>query len=331
MQVDGLEDRLFWWLAQVPRASIERELAMIAPGCQPQAMSVADVVRVLGVSGIASLAGVRRSTVLEAAGPESCQIADLIEPNPYGHLVGNASCSSCACSGEAWGPSSFAGPGARVPLGGGFASPTYYASGAAASASPSAPIGYATGAVASYGLPARGYARNPVAGQEVYPTDQPIPIDEPFVEPSGPAPGGGFSGWPGAVPFREGAWNFDEGWYILQADDTFSGLAATYLGSPARYMEIWSLQPYRYTKAIDPSSVTPTRPLVKVGERVIMPQEAVERARELVRTGAPSAPAIGGTGGNPQGKGAPWSTGTKVALGLGALAVLGVGAYAVSS
>jgi hypothetical protein len=147
-----------------------------------------------------------------------------------------------------------------------------------------------------------------------------------------PAPAGStFTGWPGAVPFRRDAWNFAEGWYILQRDDTFAGLAATYLGSPARWMEIWSLQSYRYTKAPDPSSVKPGRPLVQVGERVIMPAEATDRAKELVSTGAPSAPAIGGVGGTPKGKGAPWSTGTKVAIGAGLVGLVGLGAYAYST
>jgi hypothetical protein len=92
-------------------------------------------------------------------------------------------------------------------------------------------------------------------------------------------------------------------------------------------MEIWVLQPYRFTEAPDPSSVKPGRPLVRVGERVIMPKEATAKAKELAASGAPSAPAIGGVGGTPKGAGAPWSTGTKVAIGVAVLGALGVGAY----
>jgi hypothetical protein len=145
-------------------------------------------------------------------------------------------------------------------------------------------------------------------------------------EPSGST--AAISGWPGAVPFRPDAWDFTRGVYTLQQGDTFSGLASTYLQSPARYLEIWQLQPYRYTKAIDPSSVTPSRPLVRAGEPVIMPLEATERAKSLVRAGAPTAPAIGGPVGGAVG--APWTAKKKMMVGAGVLAgvaVIGGGIY----
>lgn len=353
-----LEDRIFAFLETVPLASIERELAMVAPGCEPHRMSVGEVVRTLGVSGVAALAGVRRSTVLESAGPESCAIADLIAPNPFGYLSGASSCRSCQCgpcSGTGYGPHfSGGGRGATVDMTGGPApqDPGYYRGPDAMPAggysrgpemqlggyqriptSSAAGYDYSTTAAASYDAPAQRTAtrtaaadwrRNPPSEGQ----GEQAPIVEPFIPESGS--GQPFTGWPGAVPFRKDAWNFSEGWYILQRDDTFSGLAATYLGSPARWHEIWALQPYRYTKAVDPSSARPDRPLVQIGERVIMPEEATDRARELVSTGAPSAPAIGGVGGTPKGAGAPWSTGAKLAVGAAVLGVLGVGVYAVA-
>ena len=360
---ESLEDRLLRFLCEVPLSSVERALSQVAPGCSPRDMTGAEVVRVLGVAGIASLAGVRRSTVLESAGPESCAIADLIESNPYGAYqnAGGASCWPCS---QAYGPS----VGGRAPApspwnGRGISDPGYaYGGGVEGqrtfapstqlertrTAAPSA-AGYAGGSVASsltqpgpqsygggYGASASSpgwtprYRQNPEAGP-ISGTFGPEPYT--FETLPGETPGeteAPFSGWPGAVPFRRDAWNFSESWYILQSGDTFSGLASTYLGHPSRYLEIWQLQPYRYTKAIDPSSVKPDRPLVQVGERVIMPAEALERARELVTTGAPSAPAIGGVGGSPKGKGAPWSMETKVAIGVAALGALGVGAYALT-
>lgn len=350
---ETLEDRLLRFLCEVPLSSVERALSQVSPGCSPRDMTGAEVVRVLGVAGIASLAGVRRSTVLESAGPESCAIADLIESNPYGAYQ-NAGGSSCWPCSQAYGPSI----GGRAPApspwnGRGISDPGYAYGGGmvegqrtyapssplerARAAAPSA-AGYAGGSVAGsltqpgqsygsgYGASSSSagftprYRRNQASGDD----ELEIPIS---VTGTAPPP---ISGWPGAVPFRRDAWNFSESWYILQSGDTFSGLASTYLGHPSRYLEIWQLQPYRYTKAIDPSSVKPDRPLVQIGERVIMPAEALERARELVTTGAPSAPAIGGVGGSPKGKGAPWSTGTKVAIGVAALGALGVGAYALT-
>jgi len=380
---ESLEDRLLRFLAEVPISKVLRELARVAPGCSPRDLSGAEVVRILGVGGIADLADVRRSTLLASAGPESCAIADVIEQNPYGNYEnpGGSSCWPCS---QAYGPSVGASRPAPSPWNGrGYAEPgapyagdpgyTYAGTPLDRTYVPSTPLertrtatyaapsgglpsgtytdrrvqlasqyDYKTGAGASYTTaPTKGtrpsrrnpqglsadaeYGANLILGEGF---DEPAPAEYPItISGTAPPP---ISGWPGAVPFRRDAWNFAESWYILQSGDTFSGLAATYLGHPSRYLEIWQLQPYRYTQAIDPSSVKPGRPLVQVGERVVMPAEALDRAKELVTTGAPSAPAIGGVGGSPKGKGAPWSTGTKIAIGVAALGALGVGAYAIT-
>lgn len=357
-QGTGLEDRIASFLARVPLADIERALTRVAPGCAPRDMSIGEVVRTLGVAGVADLAGVRRSTVLEAAGPEACALSDLIAPNPWGHLRGNdvSCCSSCGCGGgggfrgpsvPAWGI-----PAGRQPPLGGYASPDpsgYLAEpplpGAASAAGAGDP---SRGMVSRYGAPEAqsGYGTSRAAyepSRDRFPRRNP---EEPLgsVEPVGPLSpaqqaaeeaaaaqgGGGFAGWPGNVAFRPDAWNFAEGWYILQRDDTFSGLAGTYLESPARWHEIWALQPYRYTKAPDPSSATPSRPLVQIGERVIMPAEATERAKELYRSGATRAPAIGGVGGTPKGAGAPMSNGAVILLAAIGVGLVGAVAYGVS-
>jgi hypothetical protein len=190
--------------------------------------------------------------------------------------------------------------------------------------------GYQQGMAGYYSNP---YFMNPTAAGAVSAPELAVISGGFYPEPptgaisaAGPAPA--ISGWPGAVPFRPDAWDFTHGVYTLQQGDTFSGLASTYLQSPARYLEIWHLQPYRYTKAIDPSSVTPSRPLVRAGEPVIMPPEATERAKSLVRSGAPTAPAIGGPVGGAVG--APWTAKKKMMVGAGVLAgvaVIGGGIY----
>lgn len=340
-------------LATVPLGAIERELAKLSPGCQPHSMTCAEVIRTLGVAGIASLAGVSRAVVLESAGPESCAVSDLIEPNPYGHLTGaNRPCRPCGpCSSVGYGPSLGRGPGALVNLAGGPGVDPGYTidtegypvdfEGArmgveavtdyGASYTPSSPQGYATGVAADSSPRLIRSRRNPDgsptlvgSSESAVPLETMTPAERAAaIQSMGPAAA---TGWPSAVPFRSDAWNYSEGWYILQQHDTFSGLAATYLGAPWRWMEIWTLQPYRYTLAPDPSSVKPDRPIVPVGSRVIMPPEAVETAKELARSGAPSAPAIGGPGGSPKGAGKPWTLGTKLAIGAGVVAVVGVGA-----
>lgn len=384
-----VESRMVRFLERVPLAEIERELYRIAPRCEPHTLSLAQVIRTLGVAGVARLAGVPRAAVLQAAGPEHCALADLIQSNPYGYVEA-ASCAPCA---GAFGPS-FPVPGGGGAMAPGLARPAdrsypdpyypdpgYRSPGGFSTAPTVAPGGGAmvagargtgAGAASSAGF-AGGYTgagygtsydgrdlrerqplqrrggrvlRNPggltaaqeaavnsmltsgASSAEVNAVADDFELENSTA--SGPPP---ISGWPGNVPFHKDAWNFSEGWYILQQGDTFSGLGGTYLGSPSRHLEIWHLQPYRYAKAIDPSSASATRPLVRAGERVEMPEEATERAKELVRTGAPVAPSVGGPGGNPQGAGAPWSTKKKLIVGaavVGGIGVLGVGAYALT-
>jgi hypothetical protein len=389
---------------------IRRKMALLAPGRDFDSMTTREVIHTLGVAGVAELAGVTKPMVLQAAGPEACAVADLIEPSAYGYFpsVGrrypDAAPMLQAPGGgyieprapEASGiyiappdygtrpapyiPPSFADvapPASSAPaytpeLVSSQGQLTYVAPSAAGSytyqapeALPrtytapaevaAAPVYAASSVPQSYGTTQTGTTyysapapsvrqplrrsmgsmlmRNPpttlTPAQEAFnaafeagaTADQLAAISGTFE----PAPAT-ISGWPGAVPFRPDAWNFDTGVYTLQEGDTFSGLSSTYLQSPARYMEIWVLQPYRYTKAIDPSSVTSTRPIVRVGELVIMPDEATERAKELVRTGAPTAPAIGGPGA----VGAPWTGKKKLAVGLAVLAgvaVVGGGVY----
>ena len=436
------------FLDRVPIDRIRRTVARLAPGRDFASMSQAEVIHLLGVSGVASLAGVTRPMVLQAVGPEACAIADLIEPAPYGNFpdvgrrypdaapmlqaVGGGYITPRAPTyappvvlAESWAadvPAPLASPTKEytapsyspdlvsvdgqktyelAPM---MATPVYSApmmTQAAPVYSPapmmtpiapvyapapamtlvtptyspapatSAPIyapttttveqfgqrsfGTPTYGATEYSAPTGGMVartsstvrtrarmgaiwRNPggltpeqeaavnealLAGAS--PAEVQTIVGEYNAAPltSAPVVGGG---WPGAVPFKFDAWDFSKGIYILQPDDTFAGLAATYLEHPSRYMEIWSLQPYRYTRAIDPSSVRPGKPLLEVLSPVIMPDEATARAKELARTGAPRAPAIGGPGG----KGAPWSTGKKVAVGLGVAAVLGLGGYAVT-
>lgn len=50
------------------------------------------------------------------------------------------------------------------------------------------------------------------------------------------------SGWPAAVAVRPGNWNVQARDYKLSWGDTLSGLAATYLGAPQRWSEIWAEQ-----------------------------------------------------------------------------------------
>jgi len=58
--------------------------------------------------------------------------------------------------------------------------------------------------------------------------------------PYGTVPSG--FGWPSAVPIRPSRWDLDTSSYQVASGDTVSGLAATYLGDPARWSEIWSIQ-----------------------------------------------------------------------------------------
>lgn len=137
-------------------------------------------------------------------------------------------------------------------------------------------------------------------------------------------------GWPAAVPFRAGNWNYDKCEYTLAQGDTLSGVARRYLGRPDRWLEIWQLQPFRWTYKPDPSSKNPGRP-IKEGDVFIMPKEACENAKLMVKQGAPSAPATGGAPGTQPGaskdgihESAPMNPDTKKKLLIGGAIVAGV-------
>lgn len=145
------------------------------------------------------------------------------------------------------------------------------------------------------------------------------------------------SGWPSAPPHRPAAWDGAE--YMIHSGDTLSGLAARYLGDPARFLEIWRLQTGngssvdgsrqyvdRYYHKIDPSSKNPG-PLPRPGMFLIMPKEAQLRAEQFTASGqgvpaAPSAP------GNRPGAGTTTTTTTKTAAKAGAGLAIGAAAAA---
>jgi len=126
--------------------------------------------------------------------------------------------------------------------------------------------------------------------------------------------GGGVT--PGAVPVRGGNWDLDRATYVLEYGDTLSGLAATYLGSAARWSEIWAEQPGTFRLRRNPNKL-------KAGESLKMPAAAVENARLLIKnpggTVAPNGKVQGPTGGVLSG----WPTWAKVGAGVGGLAALG--------
>lgn len=162
-------------------------------------------------------------------------------------------------------------------------------------------------------------------------------IPESGVKDTGTAP---ISGWPSAPPHRAAAWDGAE--YMIHSGDTISGLAARYLGDPARWREIWSMQTGYGSRAdgsrryvdrnyhkIDPSSSNPG-PLPSPGMYLVMPREAQLRAEAFTEAGqsapaAPSAPGNlpGGSGGAlPAPVKAAAKTGTTIALGAAALGAL---------
>jgi hypothetical protein len=117
-----------------------------------------------------------------------------------------------------------------------------------------------------------------------------------------PAPSPGLT--PGAVPFRAGNWNFDRCEYTLAEGDTMWGVATTYLGRGNRWLEIWQLQSFRWTKAVDPSAYAknPSLTPIKEGDVFVMPKEACDRAKEMLAAGKPSAPPTPGAPGTMPGE-----------------------------
>lgn len=83
-------------------------------------------------------------------------------------------------------------------------------------------------------------------------------------------------GWPAAVPVRPSHWDLsvDPATYMVATGDTIAGLAATYLGSATRWLEIWQMQPpeERWNRSAD--EIVP-------GERLRMPEEAKQNFLKL--------------------------------------------------
>ena len=128
------------------------------------------------------------------------------------------------------------------------------------------------------------------------------------------------SGWPGAVPIRPANWNEELCTYKLAYGDTLSGLAATYLGSPQRWTEIWAEQDDTFRASRDPDELV-------AGEWIHMPAEALAVMQEARERGTGGGVIVTGGGAekpvpkNGNGK-AGLSTGAKVAIGAGACAAL---------
>lgn len=95
-------------------------------------------------------------------------------------------------------------------------------------------------------------------------------LEDPPAPPKKKMPG---DGYPPGVTASRSSWTEDEQ-YRLSSGETISGIARTYLGDPARWKEIWNLQPtnLRMTRSADN---------VPVGTLLEMPEDAKKRAREL--------------------------------------------------
>jgi len=156
------------------------------------------------------------------------------------------------------------------------------------------------------------------------------------IEEKMPGSSVGPGGFPGAPGFRPGNWDFTASIYTLASGDTLSGLARLYLpGEPPRWREIWDLNRGR--------GFTPDN--IPLGTKLQMPTEARDRAKALIPT-TPSVPSTIGRSvpgaigaGAAADRGLPTAPGSQgaaverqlptVALVLGGLAVVGVGAYAL--
>jgi len=93
-----------------------------------------------------------------------------------------------------------------------------------------------------------------------------------------------------------------EGWaYRIHTGATLCGISATYLRSCARWPEIWAIQSAKLKSTYTPTSLP-------VGTLVLMPPEAVQRAREL---GVLPAAKVGAGA-------LPWVVGGVILVGVGA-------------
>jgi len=129
------------------------------------------------------------------------------------------------------------------------------------------------------------------------------------------------SGWPAAVTVRPDNWDMalQPAVYTIAAGDTLAGLAATYLGSPARWKEIWELQPAQFRFSNSPDKIFP-------GQKFMMPDEARDNLKAWLALGKPSGKKPGALS-----KSDKASAGYKKYLPYAAGAVVGLGVlYLVS-
>jgi len=92
------------------------------------------------------------------------------------------------------------------------------------------------------------------------------------------------SGWPAAVNVRPDNWNMSlqPATYTIASGDTLAGLAATYLGAPHRWKEIWDLQPASFRFNNSPDVLGP-------GMVFLMPDEARDNLKAWLAAGKPTA------------------------------------------
>lgn len=123
-------------------------------------------------------------------------------------------------------------------------------------------------------------------GQVFEPSSDDIPSDQQgWVQTQGeiPAEETPGSGWPAAVPIRPANWDVttDPDSYMVAWGDTLAGLAATYLGTPMRWREIWDQQPDAYRFSHSPDDLMP-------GQWLFMPPDASATLRAAL--GQPPEP-----------------------------------------
>lgn len=129
---------------------------------------------------------------------------------------------------------------------------------------------------------------------------------------------------PGAVGVRPELWDVDStpARYEIGVGDTYVGLAKTYLDPlGTRWKEIWLLN----------KDVHPNPNVIVAGDVIRMPAEARDNFLAWMSQGEPSSSPAQLSRERRAGAARGWSTGQKVAAGVAVLAVLGIGAYALTA
>ncbi len=156
-------------------------------------------------------------------------------------------------------------------------------------------------------------------------------------------PGG--AGTPGPTSFRPGNWDqtASPAEYVIAQGDTMVGIAALYLGDGSRWTEIRDIQvnndgtlgpngPYlnHYNSKWYPGSTAPGS-YFRQGAVLLMPPEALAKAKQLMGTSTPKAPPTPGAPANKPPGFAPAALGSGPlgSLGKGTKAVLAFGAVAL--